>query len=150
MHLLRKIAVAITAVAAIGCRDSSAPLQPVQYGLTAVDGRPLPTFISPVPEGPTVLSGTFFLDGSRHASADEWRRDMSGHEYTFTARYRYTITGNVIQFDFDPHCGGPAIDCASAPKGTISGEHLLIDYSGGNNTPIYDYRHSQMIDLPPG
>ena len=149
MQLFRKTAVAIAAVAAIGCRDTSAPLQPMQYGLIAVDGRPLPTFISPIPEGPTVLSGTFVLDGGSHASANELRRDMSGNEYTFEARYRYTVSGNVIQFDFDPPCEAPLL-CKSRPTGTISGDDLLIDYSGGNNTPIYDYRHFRMIDLPPG
>ena len=75
---------------------------------------------------------------------------MSGNEYTFSAGYRYTITGNVIRFDYDPPCGGPAIDCASPPKGTISGNHLLIDYSGGSNAPIYDYQFHPMFDLPPG
>ncbi|HET9634907.1 MAG TPA: hypothetical protein VFP26_03170 [Gemmatimonadaceae bacterium] len=150
MHLLRRIIVVSTAVVAIGCRDTSTPLLATNYLLITVDGRSLPTFISPVPEGPTVLSGTFLLDGGSHATASEQRRDMSGNEYTFNATYRYTITGNVIQFDFDPHCGGPAIDCASPPRGTISGDDLLIDYSGGNNSPIYDYRHMRMIDLPPG
>lgn len=149
MHLSCRFFV-IAAIASTACRDVSAPLHPVDYVLTAIDGRSLPTFISPVPEGPTVLSGTFLLDGASHATANEVRRDMSGNQYTFDATYRYTISGNVIQFDFDPHCGGPAIDCASPPKGLISGNHLLIDYSGGNSQPIYDYRSTPTIDSPPG
>lgn len=143
--------VLIAAIASTSaCHDSSAPLQPVSYVLTRIDGRSIPTFISPVPESPTVLSGNFYLDDASHATASEWRRDMSGSERTFIVRYRYMISGNAIQFDYDPPCGGPAIDCANPPNGTISGNHLLIDYGGGNNTPIYDYAFIRQIGLPPG
>ena len=150
MRIFRPSFACVAVLVIAACHDTSAPLPRADYVLTAIDGRSLPTFISPVPEGPTVLSGTFLLDGGSHATANEQRRDFSGNEYTFTASYRYTISGNVIQFDFDPHCGGPAIDCIRPPTGTISGNHLLIDYSGGYNSPIYDYQFSPEIDLPPG
>ena len=138
-HATLLASVAIVAIA--GCHDSSAPLQPVNFLLSNIDGRPLPTTITPIPESPTVLSGSFLFDGGSHAIASERRRDMSGNEYQWTVRYRYTIAGNVVRFDYDPPCGGPAVDCAIIPKGTLDGPHLLIDYSGGNNSLVYDYVH---------
>jgi hypothetical protein len=140
MRLLGKTVLIAAIASTAACHDSSGPHQPVNYVLSSIDGRPLPTFISPVPESPTVLSGTFFLDGAGHATAFELRRDMSGNEYSLTVSYRYTITGNVIRFAYDPPCGGPAIDCIAPPNGTIFDSQLLIDFSGGHNTPIYDYQ----------
>jgi hypothetical protein len=140
------LTVAIAAGAA--CHDASAPLQPVNYVLTSINGVPVPTTMTPIPESPTVLSGSFFLDGGSHAVAHERRRDLSGNEYDWDVRYRYTITGNVVTFNYDPPCGGPAADCAIIPKGTVDGLHLSIDYSGGQNLAVYDYQTFPMIDLP--
>ena len=126
-------------VAVAACHDTSAPLQPVDYMLINIDGRPVPTTMTPVPESPTVLSGSIFLDGGRHATVSEQRRDISGNEYSWIVRYRYTISGNVVHFDYDPTCGGPAADCAILPIGTIDGPHLLMDYSGGQKLLVYDY-----------
>ena len=150
MRVLCKTVLFAVALSTGACHETSAPVQTGHYVLSAVDGRSLPTLISAAPQAPTVLSGAFQLASDGHASANELRRDFSGNEYTFSASYRYTISGNTIQFDYDPQCGGPAIDCARPPTGVISGDHLLIDYSGGNNTPIYDYQLLRLIDLPPG
>lgn len=139
----------IAAIASTACHDASAPVQPVNYALATIDARPLPTYVFSASEGPTVLSGSFILDG-RHATANERRRDTSGTEYEFNVRYRYTITGSDIRFSFDPPCGGPAADCASPPTGTISGDHLLINYGAAISPTIYDYQHIVQIDLPPG
>ena len=142
------LGIAITSIAA--CNDASAPLQPVNYALTSVNGNPLPTTMTPIPESPVVLSGTFLLDGGSHALAHEQRRDMSGNEYDWNVRYRYTITGSKVTFNYDPPCGGPAALCAIIPTGTIDGRHLFIDYSGGQNALVYDYQSFPMINLPPG
>jgi hypothetical protein len=145
MRLLGKTVLIAAIASTPACHDVVAPRQPGTYFLRTIDGRPLPTFFSPIPEAPTVLSGTFSLYGDGHANGTEFRRDMSGNEYFFTVKYRYTIIGNVVQFDFDPPCQG---DCMTPPKGTISNSHLLIDFSGGNNDPIYDYQFVPEIDLP--
>ena len=141
MQIFRATLSTLAIGAFIACHDASAPLQPVSYMLATVNGNPLPTTMTPIPESPTVLSGSFLLDGGSHAIARERRRNMSGIEYDWTVRYRYTINGNVVRFDYDPPCGGPAVDCAIIPKGTIDGLHLLIDYSGGQNLAVYDYVH---------
>ena len=135
----------MAAVVLTACHEPSAPLQPVNYVLTTIGARPLPTYAVSTSDGFTVLSGTFLLDGDSRAVANEQRRDVSGNEYSFSAQYRYTITGNDIQFEFDPPCTAP-IACKSPPRGTISGDHLLINYGGG----IYDYQQLRLIDLPPG
>jgi hypothetical protein len=149
MRLLRKTGLIIAIASTAACHDTSAPLNPVHYVLLTIDGRFLPTYVFSS-DGPTVLSGSFILDGGSHATANELRHDTSGNEYNFNVRYRYTIRGDVIQFEYDPPCGGPAALCAITPRGTISGDHLLINYGLVDNPTVYDYRSFPMIDLPPG
>src|SRR5689334_19571638 len=148
MRILRQTVLCVATAAIVACHDASAPLQPVNYLLTSINGVPIPTTMTPIPESPTILSGSFFLDGGSHAVAHERPRDMSGNEYDWDVRYRYRISGNVVTFDYDPPCGGPAADCAVIPKGTLDGRHLWIDYSGGQNLAVYDYQSFPMIDLP--
>ena len=141
MHLLRQTALVGIIVAGIGCHDVSGPPGlPANYLLTSINGRPLPTFLSPIPESPTVNYSTLFLDGSGNAIRIENQRVMiSPGEVTYTTNYTYTISGNTIQFHI--LCPQDALAlCAKPPVGTFVNSHLLLDLSGGSNQIVYDYQ----------
>ena len=147
MHLLRKTALIGIIVSAIGCHDVSGPPSlPANYLLSAINGRPLPTYLAPLPESPTVNYSTLFLDGSGNAVLIQNQRVMiSPGEVTYTTNYTYTIHDNTIQFHID--CPPNALAfCAAPPVGTFVNSHLLLDFSGGQNTLVYDYQIAPMID----
>ena len=140
MHLLSKTALTAIIVAGIGCHDvSGPPTMPAHYLLRAINGRPVPTFLSPIPESPTVMYSTLFLDGAGNAIVIENRRVMiSPGEVTYTTNYSYTIRGETIEFHIQ--CPPDALMiCAGPPIGTFVNSHLLVDFSGGQNSLVYDY-----------
>ena len=140
MDLLRKCVLVATFIAAIGCHDVSAPpALPANYMLVSVNGQPLPAIVSPIPESPTVLDGTLFLDGAGNAVVKDHERVMiAPGEVTYTTDYTYTIKDDKIVFHFD--CvGGPTALCPREPTGTFIGSHLLLDLSGTANELVYDY-----------
>ena len=125
----------------VACNDIAAPpAPPAGYVLDNVSGRALPTFVSPIPEGPTILWATMQLDASGTASLIEFRREMDGIQNLSTSNYTYLIAGNQIQFDYDPPCPPNAL-CAAPPKGTISGSHLTLTMYGANSGIVYDFRY---------
>lgn len=128
----------LAAIASSACHDTSAPpALPANYMLVSVNGRPLPAIISPIPESPTVLDGTLFLDGAGNAVVRDHQRVMiAPGEVTYTTNYTYTISDNKIQFHID--CPINAL-CARTPIGTFVGTHLLVDMSGGINNLVYEY-----------
>ena len=125
----------------IGCHDTSAPppTGAISYALTKINGRSLPTAFSPVPEAPIILWGSVYLDGSGHATISEHRREITGSESDFVTHYKYTVLGNSILFDYEQPCP-PAAICAAPPTGTVNGSHLLLDFSSGQGTIIFDYQ----------
>jgi hypothetical protein len=140
MDLLRKCVVVATASAAIGCHDASGPPGlPANYMLVSVNGQPLPAIISPIPESPTVLDGTLFLDGAGNAVVRDHERVMiAPGDVTYTTNYTYTIKDNKIQFQIE--CvDGPTALCPRSPSGTFVGSHLILDLSGTANELVYDY-----------
>jgi hypothetical protein len=128
-------------VSIVACNDIAAPpTPPAGYVLDNVNGRALPTFVSPIPEGPTILSATMELGASGKASLTEFRREMDGTELFFTTTYTYVIAGNHIQFDYDPPCPPNAL-CAAPPKGTISGSRLTLEMYGSNSGIVFEFRY---------
>jgi hypothetical protein len=105
--------------------------------LDNINGRALPTFLSPIPESPTIISSTLHLDGAGQTTMTEHRVQMAGGDLTFTSNYHYVITGNKIQFSF--FCPSNA-DCIMPPTGTISGSQLSLDMSGGTKQLIYNFQ----------
>lgn len=135
MHLFRRIALVAAIGSTFGCHDASGPAgTPTGYMLVSINGRSLPTFFSPLPEAPTITHGTLWLNGVSHAVITEHRKEMTGEEVSYTSNLTYTITGDVIQFDYN--C--PQGSCARPPKGVFVNSHLLLDMSG-NNEVVYDY-----------
>ena len=125
----------------VACNDiASPPTPPAGYVLDNVNGRALPTFVSPIPEGPTILSATLQLNASGTASLTEFRREMDGTHLNSTTNYTYLIAGNQIQFDYDPPCPPNAL-CAAPPKGAIGGARLTLEMYGANSGIVYDFRY---------
>jgi hypothetical protein len=140
MRLLGKCVLAVLISPVIACHDVSAPpTLPANYMLVSVNGQPLPAIVSPIPESPTVLDGTLFLDGAGNAIARDHERVMiAPGEVTYTTNYTYTIKDNKILFQF-ACIGGPTANCPRSPSGTFIGSHLLLDLSGTANELVYDY-----------
>lgn len=141
MNLVRKVAVAASLGFAIACHDTSGPpALPANYMLVSVNSRPLPTVTSPIPEAPTVLDGTLFLDGAGNAVVREHQHVMiAPGEVTYTTNYTYTISDSKVEFHSATPCPPDAI-CAAPPVGTFLQNHLLVDMSAGNGTLIYNYQ----------
>ncbi len=110
------------------------PPLPAEFVLDNIDGRPVPTYLTPISESPTIISSTLRLDGVGNAVMTERRRQM-GSEVTYTRTYTYKISGNQIVFDLS--CPIDAI-CVAPPKGTISGSRLSLQY-GGSQATVYNY-----------
>jgi hypothetical protein len=137
MRLFRRIALVVAIGSTIGCHDASGPTgTPSGYRLVGINGRSLPTLFSPIPEAPTITYGTLWLDGVSHAVITEHRKELTGQEISYTTDLTYTITGDVIQFEYN--CPPNAL-CARPPRGVFVNYHLLLDMSGGNNEVVYDY-----------
>jgi hypothetical protein len=140
MHLICKTAFLAAVVSTLACHDLLAPpTPPAGYTLANVSGRPLPTFVSPIPEGPTIVSATLQLGAAGGATLTEHRHEMAGGDVTYTSTYTYSISGNQIQLDYSPPCPPNAL-CASPPKGTISGSDLSLDMYGDNSGIVYNFR----------
>ena len=139
MNLLSKIAVVATLSIGLGCHDvSGPPALPANYMLVSVNGHPLPAIISPIPEAPTVLDGTLFLDGAGHAVVREHQRVMTAPgEVTYTTNYNYTIVDGKVQFQIE--CPPYAL-CISPPVGTFDEGRLLVHMSGGAGSLVYEYQ----------
>ena len=127
------------AFAVLGCTDSSGPRTVfMDFSLYDISGRPLPTYLVPTP-GPTttIISNrlTLYKDGT--AQTTERRVEWDGTDHTVTYQQHYAINGSVIQFAYN--CP-PGADCIAPPRGTITGNQLSLDVSGGAGSVIYDYR----------
>jgi hypothetical protein len=140
MSLSRKAVFVGAILSAFACNDMAAPpAPPAFYTLDNVSGRALPTFISPVPEAPTMISASLKLDASGRAALTEHRNQMAGGDVTYTTNYTYTISGNQIQFDYSPPCPPNAL-CAMPPKGTISGSRLALTMYGTTSDIVFNFR----------
>ena len=141
MHLIGKTVLAASIISASACHDVTGPPPlPATYVLASINGRPLPTPFSPVPEAPVILNSTLFLDGTGNAVLTEWQQVMiAPGQVTYSTNYTYTIQDNTIEFHFQ--CPPDALAlCASPPVGTFLNSHLYLTFGTGDNKVIYDYR----------
>lgn len=140
MNLSRQIAFVGVVLSALACSDPAGPrgLFP-GYVLDNISGRALPTFVSPIPEAPIILSATLQLHAFGKATLTERRREMVGGEFTSTGHYTYVVTGNEIQFDYDPPCPPNAL-CAAPPHGFFVDSRLSLDMYGPNSGVVYNFR----------
>ena len=141
MILSRKTALVGAVIAALGCHDVAAPANPpAGYVLAFINGRPVPTTFSPQPDAPTILSADLQLNAFGLASLTERRRETSGNFTEYTTNYTYTITGDQIQFDYNPPCPPNAL-CAAPPEGTFAGSNLTLAMYGAHSGVVYVFRY---------
>jgi hypothetical protein len=141
MHLSRKSVFFVAIASTLACHDSTAPRTvSAQFVLNDIGGRALPTYLSATPGlTPTIVSNTLTLYKDGTAKTTEHRVEWNGVENTYTWQNTYTITGNQIEFVYN--CP-PNADCIAPPRGTIVGNRLVLDVSGGSGAIIYNYLSS--------
>jgi hypothetical protein len=147
MRLVCQKAFLLAVVVAFACHDpstaSTAPPPFSGFTLDNINGRPLPTFVSPIPEGPTILSGTLFLDGSGKVVMTERQRDINQGDFTTTNTLDYRIIGDKIEIGcFRPY---PATKVCTASFGTISGTTLSLTIDP-TQPLVYTYKLSARPD----
>jgi hypothetical protein len=143
MRLPRQQAFALLLVAAIGCNDSIGPKLPATFDLVNINGRGLPTFLSPTPGlTPTILFASLTLDNNGKAFWLEARREFDGTQTTINYTFDYRITFNQIEIGSFSPCPDNA-NCVGTYKGTISNEALSLNVQATDaGAIIYNYRKS--------
>jgi hypothetical protein len=123
-------------VAILACHDSSGPGITTDFALDNVNGRQLPTFDSPIPENPTILSATLHFNASGTVILTERRQDITQGEFTKTATLDYRMTGAFIEIG----ClrGLPTIADCPHYAGTISGDGLSL--TDPSQSVTYNYK----------
>src|SRR3979411_599849 len=85
-------------VSTMACRGVSEPATiAADFVLDNVNGRPLPTFVSPIPEPPSIISATLHFDTSGSVLMTELQRDIIQGEVTTTHTLDYVISGNSVE-----------------------------------------------------
>jgi hypothetical protein len=134
MRLVCQKAFLLALVVTLACHDASGPLPiPPDFVLANINGRALPTFVSPIPEAPTILAGYVHFDASGRVALTEHQRDIAHVETIVTNTLDYRVNGDKIELGcFRPY---PAnIVCASGYTGTISENALSLTRT--SNTPV--------------
>jgi hypothetical protein len=140
MRLSGKTVFVAAILVTLGCNDLAAPPSlPAGFALEDISGRPLPTFVSPIPEAPTIVYAHFQLAADGKATLTEYLHEVSGADAQIRSNYTYQISGNQIQFDYDPPCAANAL-CAAPPRGSISGTRLRLAMGGANSGVVYNFR----------
>jgi len=127
MRLVCQKAFLLALVVTLACHDGSTapPVVVVGFALVNINGRPLPTFVSPIPEAPSITSGSLVLYASGRAVMTEQKRDLVNGDFTVTTTLGYTIIGDKIAiFCLAPPPG--AATCIAGYAGTISGLNLSL------------------------
>jgi hypothetical protein len=149
MHLSCKKALPVLFLSAIACHDSTGPMRlTAQFELANINGRPVPTYLSPTPGNPpTILSATLALDNSGKVVMTEHRQEWNGTETTTTNTLDYRINDNQIEIGcFEPLPDIPGVGvgtfvCSANYTGTISGNALsLIVAPYPDGSIVYNYR----------
>ena len=139
MRLSCKRVSIVLLVSTLACRSVSEPARiAADFVLDNINGRPLPTFVSPIPETPSIVSATLHFDRSGKVVSSELQRDMSQSEVRVTYTLDYRISGNRV----DIGCFGPnstSALCVAGFSGTISGDGLTLSISPGQSV-IYNYK----------
>ena len=128
----------VVLVSTLACRSVSEPGRiTADFVLDNINGRPLPTFVSPIPETPSILSATLHFDGSGRVVMTERLRDMIRGEVTETNTLDYRFSGNMMEIGcFRPV---PANLLCLSYAGTISGDRLSLAFVPTQSV-IYNYK----------
>jgi hypothetical protein len=134
----KRVSIALL-VSTLACRSISEPARiAADFVLDNINGRPLPTFVSPVPEAPSIVSATLHFDRSGKVVTSELQRDMNQSEVRVTYTLDYKILGNRLEIGcFGP--GSASALCAVGFSGTISSDGQSLTLSP-NQSVIYSYK----------
>jgi hypothetical protein len=139
MRLSCKRVSIVLLVSTLACQSVLEPTRiAADFVLDNINGRPLPTFFSPIPEMPSIVSATLHFDRSGKVVSSELQRDMTQGEVRVTYTLDYKIFGNRLEIG----CFGPdsaSALCAVGFSGTISGDGLTLTISPDQSV-IYNYK----------
>jgi hypothetical protein len=140
MRLLGQKILLLAAFSTIACRDTIAPGELRQFMLHDINGRSLPTYLSPTPgETPTIASGSLVLNGAGQATIFEHRIEWDGSQHDYTFNFIYKITGSTIVFEWPTPCPPNAL-CAAPPKGSVTPFGITLDWVPSNpGLMVYNY-----------
>jgi hypothetical protein len=126
-------------VSTLACRSVSEPGGiAADFVLDNINGRPLPTFVSPVPETPSIISATLHFDRSGKVVSSELQRDMTQGVVRVTYTLDYKISGNTVVIGCLDPASASAL-CAVGFSGTISSDGLSLTLSPGQSV-VYNYK----------
>jgi hypothetical protein len=138
MRLACQTAFLVSLVAALACHDS--PTDPplvAHFTLVNINGRSLPTFVSPIPEAPSITSGSLDLYEAGRAVMMELKRDPIQGDFNVTTTLGYQIVGDKIElFCLPSHA--EQVACVAHFAGTISGLDLSLTIDPGQPL-VYHY-----------
>jgi hypothetical protein len=137
MRLVCQKAFLLALVVTLACHDASGPLPiPPDFVLANINGRALPTFVSPIPEGPTILAGYVHFDASGRATLTEHQRDIANVETIVTNTLDYRVNGDKIELGcFHPY---PANIMCAGYAGTFSQNVLSLTVGA----TVYNYQNA--------
>jgi hypothetical protein len=146
MRLVSQKVFLLALVVTLACQNVSGPPPfPADFILDNINGRALPTFFSPIPEGPTIFSADLHLDGAGSAVITSRQRYINQGDVTVVQHLDYRITGTRIEIGcFRPHV---ATEDCSGYVGAIS-ENTLTLTVGPNQLVVYNYKiATRTVDL---
>lgn len=145
MRMVCQKAFLLALVVTLACHDdATAPRVFTAFTLVNINGRTLPTFVSPIPEAPSVTSGSLVLYESGRAVMTEQKRDLVNGDFTVTTTLGYRITGDKFETFCLPSSLG-AVACIANFTGTISGVSLSLTIDPSQ--PLV-YNYLQLLLIP--
>ena len=147
MHLSCQKVSLLILVSTIACHDPAGPATvSANFVLTAINGRPLPTYLAATP-GPTttIISSILTLDKAGKGVMTEHRDDMFLGEGTYTYTFDYKIRG--LQIETGPSDACPInSNCLGVRTGMIfNGRLNLVINPDSDLRIVYEYRGSDRL-----
>jgi hypothetical protein len=138
MRLVCQKAFLLALVVTLACNSvSGPPAFPADFVLDNINGRALPTFVSPIPEGPTIISAELHLDGAGNAVMAQHQRDINQGDAIVAQNLDYRITGTRIEIGcLRVH---PANESCVNYVGTIAENSLSLTVVP-NQSLVYNYK----------
>ena len=138
MRLACQKAFLLALVVTLACHDGpTSPPVFAAFTLVNINGRSLPTFVSPIPEAPSITSGSLVLDESGRAVMTEHKRDPVNGDFVVTTTLGYRITGDKLEIFCLPSTRGQ-VACLASFTGTMSGLDLSLTIDP-NQPLVYNY-----------
>jgi hypothetical protein len=139
LRLICQKAFLLALVVTLACHDTSGPPPfPADFELDNINGRALPTFVSAIPEAPTITFASLRLDAAGRAVMTEHQRDINQGDLIVVHSLDYRVIGNSIEIGcLRAH---PAtMLCDTSYAGTISESAVSLTMVQ-NRAVVYNYK----------